>query len=333
MRRIHSDAVTEKAHPLAGGRSSGACNGYLAAGALAILAACSSSSAGSNPTDAGNDALAEVDAPSNEAGAGMDSGGATDTGTPVVDAGATFAFQPSNIRIADIAQAATNAKDETLAGACVVETDTTSPQASCFASPVEAVTQPDGSTVNLIVVKSLVLASNGSIRVTGKVPLVVVSLSDVTISGILDASSKNLNVGPGGAGPAASNAAGLPTGGGAAGSASAAIGGSGGSYCGVGGLGGGQTAGGTAYGSATIRPLVGGSAGGGGAVGSGAGGGAIQITAAGMLTVNAASSITVGGEGGPIGGLSSNQNAGGGGSGGSILLEGIPSASDVCRRC
>jgi hypothetical protein len=325
MRRIHIEGITGNERSHARGRSSVPHSAYLTAGALAILTACSSSSSGSNPTDAGNDAesdaLANVDAPTNEADAGVDSGAATDTGATAVDAGYTFAFQPSNVRIADIGLAATNAKDENVAGACVVETDPTSPQASCFTSPVETVTQTDGSTVNMVVVKSLVVASNGSIRVTGKVPLVVVSLSDVTISGIIDASSKDLNVGPGGAGPAASNAAGLSTGGGAAGSASAAVGGSGGSYCGVGGMGGGQTVGGTTYGSAAIRPLVGGSAGGGGAVGSGAGGGAIQITAAGMIAVNAASSITVGGEGGPIGGIASNQNAGGGGSGGSILLE------------
>ncbi len=303
MKRMHLEAIIAKiCRGCVVGRAWDAPRvRILLMGSLAVLTACSSSPSGLGSSDAGNDALA------------VDSGG--------VDAAAVFAFQPSNVRLADVTQAAPQAQDETIASACSIVTDTVAPEASCFLSPVEVVIQPDGSTVNLIVVKSFTLASNGLIAITGTVPLVLVSLSDVTISGPIDAGSRELNVGPGGAGPAPSNAAGLGLGGGGAASGSAAVGGAGGSYCGLGGLGGGQTTSGVTYGNSAIRPLVGGSAGGGGAVGSGAGGGGIQITAAGAITVGAASSITAGGEGGPIGGLSANQNAGGGGSGGSILLE------------
>ncbi len=240
------------------------------------------------------------------------------------EAGATgaFPFQPSNITLADISKVAAMAQDENESGACSIATDATAPETDCFASPIEPVTQPDGSTVNLIVVKSLAIQSTGAIAVTGGVPLVLVSLGDVTIFGAsIDAASAGLSTGPGGGGGATGYANGMGPGGGTGGSASATVAGSGGSYCGVGGLGGGQTAPGTAYGSADIRPLVGGSAGGGGAVGSGAGGGAIQISAAGAMALNAGTTLTVGGQGGPIGGLASDQNAGGGGSGGSILLE------------
>jgi hypothetical protein len=236
-------------------------------------------------------------------------------------AGGAFAFQPSNILASSIAQAAANAQDESISSACSFTTDNTTPGGSCFMSPTEIITQPGGTLVNLIVVKSLTVAAAGAITVTGSVPLVIVSLTDVTISGSIDGASVDLGVGPGGAAPAGGNLVGSGMGGGAAGSDSAAVAGSGGSYCGVGGLGGGQTVAGTAYGTPAIRPLLAGSAGGGGTVGSGAGGGAIQISAAGVITLNASGSITVGGEGGPFGGLSSDQNAGGGGSGGAILLE------------
>jgi hypothetical protein len=241
----------------------------------------------------------------------------------VVDSGsAAFPFQPSNVSLSEIAGVSRMARDENVSGSCSVSTDATAPEQDCFSSPIKPVTQPDGSTVNLIVVKSLAIQSTGAIGVTGGVPLVVVSLSNVTILGAsIDAASAGLSTGPGGAGAAASNANGMGPGGGTAGSGSATVGGSGGSYCGIGGLGGGQTALGIAYGGADIRPLVGGSAGGGGAVGSGAGGGAIQISAAGTMALSAGSTLTVGGQGGPIAGLAADQNAGGGGSGGSILLE------------
>jgi hypothetical protein len=293
MKPKYIEAFVEKAFRSGGlGRPSDAVGlRFLLRGGLAALTACSSSPSSMSSAGAGNDAAA------------------------------AFAFQPSNIRLMDVMQAAPQAQDENLTGSCPIVTDTVAPEASCFLSPIEVVTQPDGSTVNLIVANSITLASDGSIAISGTVPLVLVSLSNVTISGSIDAGSRELNVGPGGAGPALSNAAGLGTGGGAAASGSAAIGGAGGSYCGLGGLGGGQTASGTAYGNAAMRPLVGGSAGGGGAVGSGAGGGAVQISAAEAINMNTASSITVGGQGGPIGGLAANQNAGGGGSGGSILLE------------
>ena len=275
-----------------------------------LLTACSSTSTTTSGTkDAGRDVGVPIDASATDAGGSDDSSSAT----------AGFSFQPSNVGLAQIAKFEAKAQDESEMGKCSIDTHATSPSQSCFKSPIEFVRQQDGSVVNLIVVKSL--TATGTIRVTGGVPLVLVSLSDVTLSGSIDAASVDLGVGPGGAAPAASNTKGKGSGGGAAGSGSTAVGGSGGSYCGLGGPGGGQTGAGMAYGSADIRPLVGGSAGGGGAVGSGAGGGAIQITAAGTLILNSGCTITAGGQGGPIGGLATGQNAGGGGSGGSILVE------------
>jgi hypothetical protein len=191
----------------------------------------------------------------------------------------------------------------------------------CFTSPLVVVTQEDGSTVNLVVMKSLTLQTGAAITASGTAPLVLVSLADIAIDGgHIEAGSSLLLTGPGGAAPAGGVAAGGGTGGGVA-SAGAGIGPSGGSYCGLGGAGGGSTSTGKAYGLQGIRPLAGGSAGGGGEEGSGAGGGAIQLVAAGSITMAAGTYVDVGGQGGPIGGLVSSENAGGAGSGGSILLE------------
>ncbi len=245
------------------------------------------------------------------------------------DTGAPLPFQPSNVTFAEIDAQTAMAQAENVTASCSVNTALAGPEDDCFESPIAPVMQADGTWVNLVVVQSLTVAAGVVVRVSGPVPLIVVSLGDVTLSGAVDAHSASLAPGPGGAPPAASNTIGSGAGGGSAGSGSAEIGGSGGSFCGLGGYGGGSTAAATPavpYGNSDIRPLAGGSAGGGGAVGSGAGGGAIQIVAGGTLTLPTGSAINAGGEGGPIGGLASDQNAGGGGSGGAILLEATTAA-------
>jgi hypothetical protein len=240
------------------------------------------------------------------------------------EAGAPLPFQPSNVTLDAITAQIPMAQTESVTSSCTVGTAMSNPGGDCFESPIVAATQPDGSSVNLVVVQSLTVAAGVTVRVTGSVPLVIVALGDITLSGTLDAHSASLNVGPGGGVPADSDVLGVGPGGGSAGSSTAAIGGSGGSFCGLGGYGGGSTSTATPampYGNEDDRPLAGGSSGGGGDVGSGAGGGAVQIVAGGTITVATGGAINAGGEGGPIGGLATDQNAGGGGSGGAILLE------------
>lgn len=236
-----------------------------------------------------------------------------------------FTFAPSNVSLTTILDQQGMAADENISMACQVNTDANSPMTDCFTSPIEAVTQADGSTVNLIVVSSLALQSTGSIIVSGGVPLVIVSLTSITVlGGNIQANSSSATlgqIGPGGGAGATTNMKGGGEGGGIAGNASTDEGGSGGSFCGLGGLGGAGTATGVAYGTEGIRPLVGGSGGGGGEEGSGAGGGAVQLVAAQSIDLGAGSYITVGGEAGPWGAGVSGENAGGAGSGGAILLE------------
>jgi hypothetical protein len=257
---------------------------------------------------------------------------AQDAGAPDValveaaspDAATPLPFQLSNVTFAEVLSQAPMAMAENVTGSCMIKTDPSAPEDDCFSSPITVVTQSGGGSVSFVVVASLTLAAGAVVRVTGPVPLVLVSLGDITLNGSIDAHSADLNLGAGGAAGADSNAVGNGTGGGSAGSSTAPIGGSGGSFCGLGGHGGGATPSGTpamSYGNPDIRPLAGGSAGGGGSVGSGAGGGALEIVAGGTLSLSAGSSINAGGEGGPFAGLAADQNAGGGGSGGAILLE------------
>jgi len=239
------------------------------------------------------------------------------------DAGtAGFTFQPSNVSLSDIVANQPMAAAESVTMDCSIVTDPSSPTAACFTSPIEVVKQFDGSTVNLVVVQSLTVAAGTKVSVSGTVPLVIVSLSDITWAGQLLANSSVSadQIGPGGA---VSGSTDLGLGAGPAASSTAAVGAGGGSYCGRGGPGGGATTVTASYGNLAIRPLVGGSAGGAGATNAGSGGGAVQLVAQGTLTISAGGVITVGGAGGGFGGVASDQNSSAGGSGGAILLEAL----------
>jgi len=159
--------------------------------------------------------------------------------------------------------------------------------------------------------------------VRGSRPLVIVSAGEVLVSDVIHAEALNLVAGPGGSPSNAGAGAGGPStanNSGSGGAGHGLTGGTGGTSCPSGacgflqccGPGGGAGAGGAAYGT-TVNELLGGS-GGGGANCGGAGGGAIQISAAGPITVSARGAIHAGGGAGNIGC--------GGGSGGEIFLEG-----------
>jgi hypothetical protein len=179
----------------------------------------------------------------------------------------------------------------------------------------------------LISVDKLTIASGTTLRVIGIVPLVVASWTDIEIDGAIDAGSTAEAAGAG------SNptecAAHAPTAGTAAGGGGG--GGGGGGFQAAGGNGGdgsnpanGRNGDG---GTLTALPLLlGGCAGakggdGGSLAGAGgAGGGAVQLTAQGQITI--AGTLNAGGSGGDPGVLNDNGGgAGGGGSGGMIGLE------------
>jgi hypothetical protein len=248
------------------------------------------------------------------------------TVTVSTSANPSLPFQPSNISLDSITALAAQAQDEDVEGSCEIQTDRGN-LGGDLDSPVTTTTEAFGAgqtqTVALIVVNSLKLGTNGQIVVQGDLPLVIVSLGDITLgtgSSILANSSlSNDYVGPGGAGSQDNSGMnGLGLGGGHAGNYNNYVGGGGGSFCGLGGPGGGATAQTAAYGSNDIRPLQGGSSGGYTSGGSGPGGGAIQLVAMGTLTINTNAYINAGGAGSDS---CLGEGCSGGGSGGAILLE------------
>jgi hypothetical protein len=202
-------------------------------------------------------------------------------------------------------------------------------------------TQDAGIEVVVMPLASLSLAEGASLRVIGNRPLIIAAMGDVEIMGTINARALGTTAGAGGNASctnglgANGTQAGMGSegGGGGGGGAFAEDGGDGGNgYRLLGSVPGGN--GGTPEGVETLTPLRGGCRGGtggrahssGGAMDSvggfpGAGGGAIQISAAGMLSISATGIVTVSGGGG-LKGADPHDGGGGGGSGGALLLEG-----------
>lgn len=240
-------------------------------------------------------------------------------------------FTPSNFDVCDI-PADPQALD-------ITTTTTIDTSAGTIAGSAwgRFLTQDGGPDVMLVAVRSFSLAEAQFLDVVGSRPLIIVSLQDLVIDGVILASGNLSDLGAAVANGPGVDLALCGTGIGADGVVdnTAFTGGGGGGFGAVGGIGaglpaGGTVAGGTDNGTATIVPLRGGCPGGlgggprGGAAGGG--GGAIQLVAAGNLSVGALGQINVAGGGGRGGGVQgagaiSASGGGGGGSGGAVLLE------------
>lgn len=255
----------------------------------------------------------------------------SDAGDAAVEAAVQpmLSFQPSNIDLKGVDLS--NIGDQDVAGECAVTTGTEAEQ--CFDDAHIAridLTQANGSKVEVIVVKSLRIEPTGHLLVRGGLPLVIVSLGDITILGSIEAHAEANTGYAGGLSLHMPSSPGSGPGGGTGGTVGGAAGLSAGgaSYCGLGGKGAAETgaagapaASAAAYGATDLRPLVGGSSGGSGSdPNAGAGGGAVQLVANGVFTLSAGGYINVGGGGGGKA-PSLHQNACGGGSGGSVLIE------------
>lgn len=270
---------------------------------------------------------------------GGSGGGGAGGGTPALG------FQPSNVDLS--AHDFSTLADVDVTGDCDLYGDQQPDGTICGSHTVDWLgTQSDGSRIHVYAVKSFTLEQTAKLTMGGAFAIAIVSFGDLKINGPLVASARTSTPGPGGFAQIPSFTKGAGPGGGPAGVADAmgpppgtgylaGIAGGGGSACGVGGKGAteGDTAGPVtvmplaapaAYGTADLRPIVGGSSGGVGGLGAaGAGGGAVQLVAAGALSIGTLGSITVGGGGGVSAGLTNGQQeASGGGSGGSVLLEG-----------
>jgi hypothetical protein len=187
-----------------------------------------------------------------------------------------------------------------------------------------AAASPDNTC--MIVGSSITIPGNQTVTVTGSRPLILLSTGSITISGVLDASSRQAGAGSGriGAGadvgPCPTNVT-SPTVGGA-GDAGGGWGGSFGSAGNNGGDGGLSGAGGVAAPAFSPAALRGGCSGGNGAgTGGGAGGhggGAVLLVANQTLTIDG--TVNASGAAG-AGGSSTDGGGGGGGSGGMIVLD------------
>ncbi|MBN2498317.1 MAG: hypothetical protein JXR96_27250 [Deltaproteobacteria bacterium] len=185
------------------------------------------------------------------------------------------------------------------------------------------------------------IGAGTTLRITGSRPCVLLACEDAVIDGILDASARGEDGGPGGYDGGASRRAGggYAGAGGGAGSSQTRdpyreTGGGGGGNGGAGGAGGDsdtQTggAGGAASGPEGAAPLVGGGGGGGGGSSNrrrggpgGGGGGGLQITAGGEIQLGASGRVLAAGAGGQPG-QPDWSAGGGGGAGGAILLEAV----------
>jgi len=304
--------------------------------------------------DAGGADASDQDAGAEDAG---DAGGVTDAGDAgapdaMIDAGpidpcalpnvTCFNDAPSNFDPSILGAAlASNGALNVMCADAVFDSTTLSYAGSCDRD-LEAVeiTQADGVRAVVIPVTAMTIESTGALRLVGDRPVIFAVFGDVTINGTLDASAdKNV--------PGAGGNVSCTVGNGARGVSQAAMndgssGGGGGAFGSVGGSGGRadvggripspiasslgpSVAGGAVEGDGTLVPLRGGCAGGAGGqkatnglVFGGAGGGAVQVSAAGQMSVGGV--ITAGGGGGEKA-LLLEDGGGAGGSGGAIRLE------------
>jgi hypothetical protein len=252
--------------------------------------------------------------------------GATDGGGGDSASG-LLAFKASNISLTgiDLSQIA----DEDTTSSCQIRTSIS----DCFNhAAFGTVTQSDGSTLTVIVVKSWKVepAAHVSLStISGNTPMAIVSLGDMTIMGTIDGHGSDVHAAPGGFESIASQDGSGP-GGGPKGTTTVGAGGA--SYCGLGGAGS-VAAGGAgtpgaampASGTPEIIPLRGGASGGGANSQGGGGGAGLQLVAGGAFRMTAGSYINVGGGAGgavlieatsiTVAGVIATNGGGGGGAG------------------
>jgi hypothetical protein len=251
-----------------------------------------------------------------------------------------FAFTASNIDPTSLDATSVPALT-TIGCAATLDTSGAAPTFTAFcpgktapALTIVAQSQAGAPELAVWVVNDLSIPAGGSLRVTGSRPLVIVAFGSADIAGEINAAASFNKAGAGGSVSCGVGAG--PDGNDSDSDAyTAGSGGGGGGFGSAGGVGGAAmgaccvaVGGGKVEAAPELVPLRGGCDGGRGgrsnvadvtdtAVG-GAGGGALQLTVAGMLSVQG--TISVSGGGGRHG-ANNGDGGGGGGSGGALLLE------------
>jgi hypothetical protein len=256
----------------------------------------------------------------------------------------TFSYTPSNLTAAQLsALAPVNAVDLSCSGTLTYNGSTWSGATCSQTLPApKVVPQTGGPSIDVLAFKGLTIGSGVVLKLTGSNAVMIVVVGDATILGTIHADgavgvSNSSNAG--GSGPGGNYSCGSSKGGNGGGDHTSGGGGGGASSkggSGASGVDGTAGAAGGAFAASAASPLRGGCPG--GTSGSwacttsgGGGGGAVQISAAGTLTVSGTITAS-GGTGGSSActstGCAPGPNrtygggAGGGGSGGTIALEG-----------
>lgn len=288
------------------------------------------------PEDADAAGAAGLDAgtrPDAGPGTAVDAGGIvpSDAGRPVLRA---FDYQPTNFDPSDIGAGASGNAVELDCGVSTFDSTTGAFDNWCgepTPTPV-TLTQTGGPDIVILPMADFKLSEGATLTLTGDHPVVLAVFGDATIAGTLDASADGTVPGAGGnqscGGSQGADGDGDPA------RYSGASGGGGGGFGTEGGSSGDAdtdhsdglnpgASGGVVRGTPDLSPLLGGCAGGkaGGCdTAGGAGGGAVQVSAAGTLTISG-SVLANGGDGSLPCGASDEGGGTGGGSGGGILLE------------
>lgn len=255
------------------------------------------------------------------AGQTCDGGVCNATGTCI----ASFPYTPSNFALADVPSPSPGMTTLNCAQAIVDVPAQGPPNFTqwCPGVPLPGtgeVTLSNGRSAVLLAFEGLTIGPSSLLQLRGARPVIIASLSTLTISGTVLAGS---GLHPCGNGTGSSGMT-ATTNGGGGGGGFGSPGGKGGRGDQAGGTRGEGGAGGVEVGSATLVPLRGGCAGGSGGENSSRaalGGGALQLSAAGAVVISG--KVAAPGEGGNGGTPGTRGRGGNGGaSGGALLIEG-----------
>ena len=259
---------------------------------------------------------------------GADAG---DGGNPDAGSDGGFPYVPSNFLPGPLSW-----PDSGTVIDCDAGYDTTSTSGWFCGAPVPAavpISMAGGAEAILLPLGPLTITPTGRLTAIGDRPLILAVRGDARIDGVLLAGADQWRPGPGGSRPSCPGTGWLGADGGYGGGGGGGGGGGYGQPGAHGGAGGSNGPGpggngGATFGAATLVPLLGGCSGGEGGENeslglrtAGTGGGAIQVSATGVLRVQAV--VAAPGGGGEGGESTHRCGGGGGGSGGGILLEAL----------
>jgi hypothetical protein len=245
----------------------------------------------------------------------LDAGALPDAALPA------FPYAPANFTPDEVAASAAGVPETTVFDCGETRFDSTSLQfenwcRGCLPTPT-VIQQPGGPEAVVLPFRNLRIDGGARFRLVGSRPVIVAVFGDALLMDLIDASPTEDGLEGAGAswqcGSSAGQAGGVDSAGGGGGNRTSGAKG-GGFYGGLGGV---------ARGDAALIPLIGGCPGGAGdgGIAGGKGGGAVQLSVAGELTAipDSGGVVAYGGDGESD--TAESLHAGGGGSGGSVLVE------------